>query len=66
MAVVKVIEVMGTSKESWEDAVKNALEGAKKTLHGISGIEVVSQTAAVQDGELVEFRATVKLAFKVD
>lgn len=66
MAVVKVIEVMGTSKESWEDAVKNALEGAKKTLHGISGIEVVSQTAAVQDGELVEFRATVKLAFKGD
>ena len=66
MTVVKVIEVMGTSKESWEDAVKNALKGADKTLHGISGIEVVSQTATVKDGELQEFRATVKLAFKVD
>lgn len=66
MSVVKVIEVMGTSGESWEDAVKNALKGADKTLHGISGIEVISQTATVKDGELKEFRATVKLAFKVD
>ena len=66
MSVVKVIEVMGTSEESWEDAVKNALKGADKTLHGISGIEVISQTATVKDGELKEFRATVKLAFKVD
>ena len=66
MSVVKVIEVMGTSEESWEDAVKNALKGADKTLHGISGIEVISQTATVKNGELKEFRATVKLAFKVD
>jgi len=66
MAVVKMIEVMGTSEDSWEDAVKNALNGAKKTIHGISGIEVVSQTAAVKEGELKEFRATVKIAFKVD
>lgn len=66
MAVVKMIEVMGTSEDSWEDAVKNALNGAKKSIHGISGIEVVSQTAAVMEGELKEFRATVKIAFKVD
>jgi hypothetical protein len=66
MAVVKMIEVMGTSEDSWEDAAKNALKGAKKTIHGISGIEVVSQTATVKDGELKEFRATVKIAFKVD
>jgi len=66
MAVVKMIEVMGTSEDSWEDAVKNALNGAKKTIRGISGIEVVSQTAAVKEGELKEFRATVKIAFKVD
>lgn len=66
MTVVKVIEVMGTSEDSWEDAVKNALKGAKKTIHGITGIEVVSQTATVKEGELKEFRATVKLAFKVD
>lgn len=66
MAVVKVIEVVGTSGESWEDAARNAFIGAKKTLHGISGVEVVKQTATVKDGEINEYRATVKVAFKVD
>lgn len=66
MAVVKVIEIVGTSRESWEDAAKNALKGAKESLHGISGIEVVKQTATVEEGEIKEYRATVKLAFKVD
>lgn len=66
MAVVKIIEVVGTSPESWDEAVKNALQGAKETLHGLSGIEVVSQTATVRDGKIDEYRATVKLAFKVD
>lgn len=66
MAVVKIIEVVGTSPESWDGAVNNALEGAKKTLHGLSGIEVVSQTATVRDGEIDEYRATIKVAFKVD
>ena len=66
MAVVKVIEIVGTSKESWEDAAKNALKGAKETLHGISGMELVKQTVTVEDGEFKEYRATVKIAFKVD
>ena len=66
MTVVKVIEVVGTSKEGWEDAAKIALKGAKETLHGITGIELVKQTATVEDGEIKEYRATVKIAFKVD
>jgi flavin-binding protein dodecin len=66
MAVVKIIEVVGTSPESWHDAVKNALEGAKETLRGISGIELVSQTATVRDGEISEYRSTVKIAIKLD
>ncbi len=66
MTVVKVIEIVGTSKESWEDAAKNALKGAKQTLHGITGVEVIKQTATVEEGEIKEYRATVKLAFKID
>ena len=66
MTVVKIIEVVGTSPDGWSEAAKNALEGANETLHGLSGIEVVSQTATVKDGEIAEYRATVKLAFKVD
>ena len=52
MAVVKIIEVVGTSPEGWSEAAKNALEGAKGSLHGLSGIEVVSQTATVKDDEI--------------
>jgi flavin-binding protein dodecin len=66
MAVVKIIEVVGTSPDGWHEAVQNALEGAKETLHGLSGIEIVSHTATVRDGEINEYRATIKLAFKVD
>jgi flavin-binding protein dodecin len=66
MTIVKIIEVVGTSKKSWEDAAKNALKGANLTLHGITGLEVIKQTATVEEGEIKEFRATVKLAFKVD
>ena len=66
MSVVKIIEVVGTSPDGWHEAVNNALEGAKETLHGLSGIEVMSHTATVRDGEINEYRATVKLAFKVD
>ena len=66
MSVVKIIEVVGTSPDGWHEAVQNALEGAKETLHGLSGIEIVSHTATVRDGVINEYRATVKLAFKVD
>jgi len=66
MSVVKIIEVVGTSPDGWHEAVQNALQGAKETLHGLSGIEIVSHTATVRDGEINEYRATVKLAFKVD
>ena len=66
MSVVKIIEVVGTSPDGWYEAVQNALVGAKETLHGLSGIEIVSHTATVRDGEINEYRATVKLAFKVD
>jgi hypothetical protein len=66
MSVVKIIEVVGTSPDGWHEAVQNALQGAKETLHGLSGIEIVSHTATVRDGEINEYRATVKLAFRVD
>jgi flavin-binding protein dodecin len=66
MSVVKIIEVVGTSPDGWHEAVQNALQGAKETLHGLSGIEIVSHTATVRDGAINEYRATVKLAFKVD
>jgi len=66
MATIKVIELVGISPKSWHDAVEEGLKEAAKTLHGISGIDVVSTTAAVKNDRIAEYRATVKIAFLVE
>jgi flavin-binding protein dodecin len=66
LAAVKIIEILGTSTKSWDDAAREALTEAKKSLRGITGIEILSQTAKVKDGEIAEFHATCKIAFRVE
>jgi flavin-binding protein dodecin len=66
MAAVKIIEIVGNSTEGWEEAAKDALEAATKTLHGITGLEIVKWTAVVSGGEIAEYRATVRVALVVD
>jgi flavin-binding protein dodecin len=63
--VAKVIELVGKSENSWEDAAANAVKAAARTLHDITGVEVMSMTAKVQDGKIVEYKTTVKIAFAV-
>lgn len=63
---VKIIEVIGVSTESWEDAVNQAVSKASESVKGITGVEVVSQTAKVIDGKVDHYNATVKLAFVVE
>jgi len=63
---VKVIELVGESKNSWQEAVQNAVRDASKTIRNISGVEVLNTTANIKDGEIVEYKANVKIAFKVD
>lgn len=65
MKTVKVIELIGTSKQSWEDAAQSAVKEAKATVSGITGLEVVGQTARVENGVITEYRTTLKLAFLV-
>lgn len=62
---IKVIEVIGVSDRSWEDAVGQAVAKASESVKGITGVEVVAQTARVSDGKVVQYNATVKLAFVV-
>lgn len=62
---VKVIELVGESSESWEAAAQQALDDASETLEGISGIEIVSQTAKVEDDEIVQYRSTVHISFPI-
>ena len=62
---IKVIEVIGVSDRSWEDAVGQAVAKASESVKGITGVEVVAQTARVSEGKVVQYNATVKLAFVV-
>ena len=66
MATIKIIELVGVSSKSWHDAVQEALKEAAKSLHGISGIDVLSTTAAVKDNKITEYRATVNVAFRIE
>jgi flavin-binding protein dodecin len=66
VSTIKVIELIGTSKQSWEDAASNAIKDAHETVSGITGLEILGQTARVEKGVIAEYRATLKVAFLVD
>jgi len=63
--VAKVIELVGESAVSWDDAMHNAVREASKTLDGITGVEVVNFTAGLDNGEITEYKVNLKLAFGV-
>lgn len=65
MTAVKIIKVLGTSTESWEDAAREAVAQASATVEEIHGIEVEDWTATVENGEITEYKATVEIAFPV-
>lgn len=66
MPVLKVIELVGTSPNSWEEATENAIEKAAETLRHITGADVVGQNVVVKDGDIVEYRVDLKVAFVVE
>lgn len=63
-SVYKVIEVIGTSDSSWEDAAKNAVETAAKSLTDIRVGEVKELDMRVENGKVTAYRAKVKISFK--
>jgi len=65
-SVYKVIELVGTSPDSWEDAVKNIVAKAGKTLRDLRIAEVVLLDAKIEDQKVAIFRAKVKLSFKFE
>jgi flavin-binding protein dodecin len=65
-AVYRVTDVIGTSKVSWEDAAKNAVETAAKTLRDLRIAEVGKLDMKIEDGKVVAFRARVSLSFKYE
>jgi len=64
--VYRVTEVIGTSANSWEDASKNAIEAAAKSLRDLRIAEVIKLDMKIEDGKVVAYRARVSLSFKYD
>ncbi len=63
-SVYKIIELVGTSPNSWEEAVKNVVEQATKTLQDLRIAEVSKLDVKLENGKIVAYRARVKLSFK--
>jgi flavin-binding protein dodecin len=65
-SVYKVIELVGTSTTSWEEAAKNAVQRAGESLKNLRVAEVTKMDMTVEDGNIVRYRARVNLSFKIE
>ena len=66
MAVARVTKITASSTTSFQEAVNEGLSRAASTLRGITGLEVVSQKAKVEDGRITEYRVTIEVTFVLD
>lgn len=66
MAVIKVLEIVGVSDQSWRQAAENALAEASKTVKNITGMDVLHTTAKIENGKIAEYHTNVKFAFRVE
>lgn len=66
MSVIKTIDLVGVSNESWRDAAQAALQEASKTLRGIEAMQVL-ETSAIVDGDTIkEYQTHVRIRFRID
>jgi dodecin len=66
MSVLKVIEVLASSKKGWEDAASIAVSEASKSLRGIKSVNISNQSAVVENGKITEYRVNCKMAFEIE
>ena len=64
--VLKIIEILASSPNSWEDAAANAVSEASKSVRGIRSIYISNQSAVVEDGVIVEYRINCKISFEIE
>ena len=64
--VAKVVTVIGSSPESFAKAADAAVQEAAKTIRGISGADVISMSANVEDGKIRQYKTTVNIAFGIE
>ena len=66
MAVIKTIDLVGVSSESWRDAAHQALAEAAKTIRGIEGMDILSTSAVVSDNTISEYHTHVQIRFRLE
>jgi dodecin len=66
MAVVKVIELLGESEQSWEDATKQVVAEATKTLRGVTSVYIKEFQATVENDRVKNFRVNAKVSFLME
>lgn len=65
-SVYKIIELVGSSNESWEKAAQNAISRASETLHELRIAEVISMDLTIKDGKIESYRTKLKVSFKLE
>jgi len=66
MSVIKSIDLVGVSTESWRHAAAEALAEAAKTVRNIEGMDVLETSATVEDNKIAEYRTHVRISFRIE
>jgi flavin-binding protein dodecin len=66
MSVIKTIDLVGVSTESWRDAAQQALAEAAKTIRGIESMDILETSAKVVDGAITEYQTHVRILFRIE
>ncbi len=66
MAVLKTLDLVGVSTESWREAAQQALAEAAKTIRGIEGMDILETTATVEDNRIKEYHTHVRIRFRIE
>lgn len=66
MSVIKTIDLIGVSTESWRDAAESALAEAAKTIRQIEHMDILGTTAVVKDGKIAEYHTQVRISFRIE
>jgi flavin-binding protein dodecin len=66
VAVIKTIDLVGVSTESWRDAANQALKEASRTIRGIEGMEILDTSCSVANGEISEYLTHVRIRFRIE
>jgi flavin-binding protein dodecin len=66
VAVIKTIDLVGVSDQSWRDAAQQALAEAAKTIRGIEGMDILETSARVEGSKITEYNTHVRIRFRIE